>query len=155
MSPRNRSSFLATSTTARRTVTYPAILNYEIFRFWSPTPAPLSAGTRVSRGEWRRASCRSQCAAALSRCFQELSPLPLRRCWLYIPNTDCCCLPPEVGSFTHVGYCKLIDHNCCSLIWVFTCSGGVRFCSVLLPVFISLTNIRPHLSLCFSYIISS
>lgn len=92
--------FLATTTTtARKKVTHPAILNYEIFRFWSPMPAPLSAGTRVSRGEWRRASCSPQCAAALSRCFQELSPLPLCCLWLYIRNTHCCCLPREEGRY--------------------------------------------------------
>lgn len=55
---------------------YQAILNYGIFRFWSPMPAPPSAGTRVSRGEQRRASCSRQYAAALYRYFQELSALP-------------------------------------------------------------------------------
>lgn len=54
-------------------VIYPAIWNCEIFRFCSPTPAPLSAGSRGSREEWRRASCSPQCAAALRRCYQELT----------------------------------------------------------------------------------
>lgn len=42
---------------------YPAIWNYGIFRFWSPTPAPPSAESRESRGEQRRASRSRQCAA--------------------------------------------------------------------------------------------
>lgn len=148
MSSRNRYYFLATTTTTtRRTVIYRAILNCEIFRFWSPMPALLSAGTRVSRGEWRRASCSSQCAAALSRCSRSSVLCPSAAAG-FIYETLTAAASQQRWEVLLKWYCRIINYNCSSLIYLY-----VRLVSTLCLGYIS--DILLHLSWCFSYIISS
>ena len=65
---------------------YPAILNYEISRSWSPTPAPPSERSRGPRGESTHASCCSLqmfpaalCCAAALLLYMQTAALQERR----------------------------------------------------------------------------